>query len=250
MFALLRGADGGDDARVGLAHDDRVDDPGERQRVRERERPAREDERMARVALATSGRNARRVQHADEPGDLELVGDAEGEDGELLDGAQRLVGDRMLRLARRVALALVVEKGPLAGEAGRLHERAVDALVAEGAHPDAVGRRVAERDRERRLLCDPPDLVGQAVPNSLVQGGGRHSVIVLFIPDFQVRRKKGPCSARAPGVLGAELRVLAPVERSRSRGRAAIHAKSRMMVAVVAVYMRRPEVIAPRMGTT
>ena len=86
------------------------------------------------------------------PAISELVGDAERQDRELVDGPHRLVGDRRLGRARGVGLALVVEERPLAGKTRRLHQRAVDALVAQGAHPHAVRRRVAKRDGERRLL--------------------------------------------------------------------------------------------------
>ena len=149
---------------------------GERHRVGEGERPAGDDERVARVALAAPRRDARGLEHPDQAGDLELVGDAEGEHRELFDGAQRLVGDRVLGLERRVGLALVVEEGALAGQPRRLHERAVDALVAERAHARAVGRRVAERDREGRLLVDATRLVGQAPPDTLAQGEGGQTI--------------------------------------------------------------------------
>jgi hypothetical protein len=39
---------------LGFADDDGIDEPGERQRIRERERPAREDERVSLVAIDAS----------------------------------------------------------------------------------------------------------------------------------------------------------------------------------------------------
>ncbi len=164
------GADDLDDARLRLADDDRVDDPREGDRVGERERAPRDDERMPAVAVPAPRRNARGSQHAHEAGDLELVRHAEGEHGQLFDGAHRLVGDGMLRLPSRVSLALVVEERTLAREPLRLHERAVDALVAQRAHSDVVRRRVAERDRERRLFGDPPSLVGKPPADALPHG--------------------------------------------------------------------------------
>ncbi len=176
MSLLFGRADGGDRARVRLADDDGVDDARERHRVRERQRAAGDDERMALVTLASSRGDVRGVEHAHEAGDLELVRDAEGEHRQVLDGPHRLVGHRVLRLVRRVGLALVVEKGALAGEPRRLHEGAVDALVAERAHPGAVRRRVTKRDRERRLLLKPTYLIGQPVPFRVALFGGNQSI--------------------------------------------------------------------------
>ena len=103
-------------------------------------------------------------------------------------------------LERGVALALVVEEGALAREPRRLHERAVDALVAEGAHPRAVRRRVAERDRERRLLVDPANLVGQAPPDSLAQCGGDQTVLPESLRIFGTsQRGPRPAGALDPG---------------------------------------------------
>ena len=184
------------DARVGLSDDDRVDDPGERHGVGERERPAGEDERMASVAFPPPRGNAGRVEHAHEPGDLELVGDAEREHRELFDRAQRLVRDRSLGLERSVRLALVVEKGALARQPGRLHEGTVDSLVAEGAHPGRVGRRIAERDRQRRLLVYPTYLVGQSPPDTLAQGGGGQTVPARVLTHFPALRNVAPLRER------------------------------------------------------
>ncbi len=171
----LRRVDDLDHASLGLPHDDGVDEGAQRRRVREGERAPRDDERMASVPVPPARRESRRLEHADDAGDLELVRDAEGQDGVRVDGAHRLVRHRVLGGARRVPFALVVEEGPLAGDPRRLHQGAVDALVPEGAHPDGVGRRVAERDREGRLLGDPPRLVREALPDALAEGRGGHA---------------------------------------------------------------------------
>ena len=182
--ARLGRADRRHHARIGLADDDRVDDSGEGHRVGERERPARDDERVAGIAVASPGGNAGRVEHPHEPGDLELVGHAEREHGELFDGAQRLVRDRPFGLERGVGLALVVEKRPLARQPWRLHQGAIDALVPQGAHPGAVWGRVTERDRERRLLVDPTYLVGQPPTHTLAQGEGGQTILRLSLRIF------------------------------------------------------------------
>ena len=106
-----------DGDHLGLADDDRVAERRERQRVRERERAAGEHERMpARVALLAQRRDRRGLEHADEAGDLDLVGDAHGDDREVVERAKRLVADGP-RLRREVVLRLVVEDDALAREA-------------------------------------------------------------------------------------------------------------------------------------
>lgn len=130
---------------------------------------------MASVPLTTPRGDPGRLEHPHHARDLELVGHAEGEHGELVEGPHRLVRDRMLGQTRRVDLALVVEERALARHPGLLHQRAVDTLIPEGAHPYAIGRGVAERDGERRLLGDAPALVRETSTDALAEKWRRHA---------------------------------------------------------------------------
>ena len=166
--------------------------------------------------------------------------------------------------ARRVRLALVVEERALAGEPRRLHERAVDALVAERAHPDAVRRRVAERDRERRLLGDPSGLVGDASPDALAeqgcgQLGATHdgfSAVTQGAAGNKGRRRRVPFSdgrlvrdaARAPAPrLGVARRGRRGDRCARPRGTAAILLFA-AVVAAGAASLGRRSVLAQVLG--
>ena len=62
---------------VGLAHQDRVGERRERQRVADGERPAAQHERRALVALLGERRDARQLERVDHAGELELVRDRE-----------------------------------------------------------------------------------------------------------------------------------------------------------------------------
>ena len=163
------------DSGVGLAHDDRIDDAGEWQWIREGKGTARDDERVSAIAITAPRGNAGGLQHARDARDLELVSDAKGQDWQLLDWPKRLVSDRVLRKVGGVLLAFVVEEGPFARDPWSLHERSVDALVTERAHSNAVGRGITEPNGERRLLDDAPDLVDEAAADSLAQSQGPSS---------------------------------------------------------------------------
>ena len=71
------------DELVGLAHDNQIDEGLERRRVREGERPASDDERVAVRPLAREQGQPGQPQHLEHAGDLQLVGDREGEDAQL-----------------------------------------------------------------------------------------------------------------------------------------------------------------------
>ena len=78
-----------DGDRLGLADDDGVDQPGERERVGEGEGTAGEEERVALVAVDAPRGDAGGLEQRDETGELELVRHADGDDGE---GVERLLG--------------------------------------------------------------------------------------------------------------------------------------------------------------
>ena len=62
------------------------------------------------------------------------------------------------------------------GEAREILDRAIDALIAERAHRDAIGRRVGERDAVRRLLVEAADFGGKALANECSgELGNRHA---------------------------------------------------------------------------
>jgi hypothetical protein len=70
-------------------------------------------------------------------GELDLVRDAHGEDAELPELAQGFVGDGAFDVRAR-PIAVVGQKRAFAREARHALNRAVDALVTERAHADAV----------------------------------------------------------------------------------------------------------------
>ena len=77
-----------------------------RDRVREGERAADDDQRVpaaaSRRALVGERRDARQVEAVDQARQLQLVGERERDDGEVTDRPRRLVGAQ--RLARRARL--------------------------------------------------------------------------------------------------------------------------------------------------
>ncbi len=155
-----------------LADHDGVDDRRQRQRVREGERTAGEDERIALgIVLPRDARrgDVRRLEQRDQPGHLQLVGHAHRDHRERVERLERLVGERA-RLQQRRAVGLVVEEHALAGQLRRLHDRAVDALETERAHSRGIGRRVGERDREGRLLADATDLLAEPIADASAHG--------------------------------------------------------------------------------
>ena len=132
----------------------------ERDRIREGERAAADDERMAFVALLAMQGDAGEIQHVEEAGELELVADGEREAGELRHGLLGLVGAE-----RHAGFApgcdVVGKEGALGGGVVVRVDLAVDGLVPERAHPDVVGARIAERDARPRLLAQGALLVGE-----------------------------------------------------------------------------------------
>src|SRR5262245_48362347 len=63
------------DQLFAFADDDHVAERQERGWIRERERPTRDDERMAIISLVAQRRNVRALERLDDAGDLELVRD-------------------------------------------------------------------------------------------------------------------------------------------------------------------------------
>ena len=173
-----------DDDDLGLADDDRVAERRERQRVREGEGTACEDERVTLVALGSKRRDPCGLEHAEEAGDPASRRRARGDDRVLVEPAPRLVADRS-RLEREIALGVVVEHHALGREPRRFVDRAVDALVAERAHRSGVRRRIEERDGDRRLLVEAADLVGQALPDVLARTSHR-----LLLRERAAQRKR------------------------------------------------------------
>ena len=161
------------DDLLALAHHDGVGKGRERQRIGVGERAAHQDERLV-FALVTLGGDTGGVEHAHQPGQLYLVGHAEGDDVEVLQWTKALVADRPLELRTR-PVATILEEDPLAGKPGRLLDGSVDALVAERAHPHRVRRRVRERDPTRSVAIDPPHLVGEAAADHTGELLGDHA---------------------------------------------------------------------------
>jgi hypothetical protein len=155
---VAHGAERLDRERVGLAHHHGVGEGGERERVRERERAPRQDERVPRGALLAERRDGGRLEQLDHAGELELVRHRERDDRHLAQRAQALVRERRVAEARLV----VGEEGPLRAHPVLGLHRLVDLEEAERAHPRAVRRGVREPDAERRALVDPPDLGAEA----------------------------------------------------------------------------------------
>jgi APA family basic amino acid/polyamine antiporter len=206
-IARLELAEHANDELLGFSHDHGISDPGERKRIGERKGSPRNDEGMPPIPLAPLRRETRRLEEAHETGNLELVGYADGNDGECLERPLRLVCDRMCVSSVRF-VPIVAKKDPLAGKPVRFHDRAVDALITEGAHGRGVGRWVSQRDGERRLLRDASGLVGKAPSDAFAEGHDfwcEQDRIVVSIPlvlrDFPAVRKlprRITCAAEAP----------------------------------------------------
>ena len=141
------------DDPLGLAHHDRVGERRERQRVREGERPAGEHERGALVARLGAAPGCPAARAAHEPGELELVGDAEGDDRKVVERPQSFRSSRADRAGRPAASPPSGRKTRSAATPRHRLDRPVDALVAERAHADGVGRRVGERDARAARPC-------------------------------------------------------------------------------------------------
>ena len=140
--------------RLGLADDHRVDVRRERQRIRKRQWPARENERMRLVPFFTKHRNFGAIEQVHETRELELVSDREGHDRKARERRERLVRHRLFALAHLA----VAEERALAHQAIGLHQRAIDAQKAEARHARVVGRRVREADPAGCFFSHPTDL--------------------------------------------------------------------------------------------
>ena len=142
--------------------------------VREGEGAADHHQRVAfwvRDSLLGEDRDAGQVKAVDQTGQLELVGEREGDHREVAHRSRRLV--RPQRLARHVRrLGVVGEKGPLGGDARQRVQAAVDGLEPERRHPDRVRARVTERERQPRLFVDGPHLGGEALSADVAKGHG------------------------------------------------------------------------------
>jgi len=78
---------------IGLADQDGVDERGGGERVREGEGAAQEDPWVPRAAVATQGRDAGELEELDQPGELELVGQRDGDERKAPERGLRLVRD-------------------------------------------------------------------------------------------------------------------------------------------------------------
>ncbi len=136
-----------------FAKHEHVDERLERRRIRERERPAGNDQRMGLVAVLCERRDTGEVEHLEQAGDLELVTHRKCNNFRVDNGPLPLVGDK--RHSRRSPVGRVVgQKRALCGRVGAQVDLAVDRLEPERAHADVVRAGVAERDAEGRLLED------------------------------------------------------------------------------------------------
>ena len=140
---------------VGLAHDHRIDERGERQRIAEGQRPAREDERVLLGAVFCERRDACQLQRLNQPGELGLVRDRHRD--------HRVVGDRPQLLIRDQrhprlppSLEVVGQKRAVRSPPFRSIDRPINGLIPERRHPDAIRTRIQERDRLRSILVDAP----------------------------------------------------------------------------------------------
>ena len=124
-------AKGGVYRLVGLAHDDRIDEGGERERIAKGQRSAGEDERVMLVSLLRERRDARELHALNQSGQLGFVRHRNRDDRVVGDRPQLFIGDE--RAARLLpSLEVVRQKRPVCGSAFGRIDRAIDGLVAEG----------------------------------------------------------------------------------------------------------------------
>ncbi len=159
-----------------LAQGDHVAERGQRHRVGERQRTAGRHHRVLGTAIGRQRRDAGQLQAAHHAGQLELVGDREGE--------QRIAAGRPVALEgeQRPGRGVVVgQHGAVGGDAGHAVEPAVDGLVAERRHRGPVGARIDQSQPELGLLADGAGLRLQVLARadtSSAHGGGNPSTTV------------------------------------------------------------------------
>ena len=161
---------------LGLADHQQVDEGQEHARVGIGQRSAGEDDRVAGPSVGGEDRDPGALEQADEPADLELVGDRDPDHRVAGDRLPGLVAeDRPLRLrpGQGHPLPIVGQEGPVAADPGVV-EQPVEGLEAEARHPDPIGARVGEDDRgrtsepERALLASESPLYQRRLARSIL----------------------------------------------------------------------------------
>ena len=164
----LAGADELDRGLLRFAHHDHVAERGERHRVREGEGAAGHHDRIVLAPVLGQGSEPGQLEAADEPGDLQLEGDREGD--------ERVVADRHVPLEREERPGgrrrIVRQDCPVGRHPGLLVQGPVDRLVAERGHGRPVGAGVDQGEPERRILADRAGLRRQIAARIVL--GPRH----------------------------------------------------------------------------
>ena len=111
---------------LGLPHEDHVAERRERDRIREGERTAGDDQRVRVVPLGGEQGDVGEPEALEEPWDLELVGDRGGQDRVLPGRPLTLEGQELVR-----AIVLVRQDGAVRGHPRNPVENPVDGLVTE-----------------------------------------------------------------------------------------------------------------------
>ena len=146
-----------DDSVLAFADQDSVEERRQRLRVH-RPWASPDHERIARPAIGRAHRHSREVEHVEDVGVGQLIGQRDANGVELAQGRARL--QREQRQAPRSQLLLHVRPGreaPLGREVGMTVENVVEDLQPEMGHPEFVAVGIAEGEasaNRRRILAD------------------------------------------------------------------------------------------------
>ena len=136
---------------LGVAHEERVEEVGDRLGVR-RAGPASEDDRIGLAAVALPHRQPREVQHVEDVRVVELRLEREAQDVEVRDGRERLRREERNPVLAHPRLEIHPRRiDPLAGEVLPPVDDLVEDLQPRVAHPDLVGVGESQRQRHRGL---------------------------------------------------------------------------------------------------
>ena len=165
---------------LAIAQGHRVADGRQGQRVGRGSRAAGDDQRMPIVALLRQRRDAGRPEHRHQVEVIQLIGNREGQDGEVGQGTLGLQGQGRLGTVLRA-----VKERPLADHVVAPIEEPVEGVQAQARHAHVVRVGVDQGDGQSSapVLDDGAFFAGQPLAN----GGQAFPLGHIFLPEALYR---------------------------------------------------------------